>query len=141
MSSSTSRSTLPARRLRTSHALRLVFDTAALRSNGAGKGEGPCFFHTLRKSLHRVRMSLLQADLADVLSTGRWILRSQPGVRLSVANPRSANSANWALAPIGDPLVRSNRLQLTGRVDRRRHRAIGDAFTRIRFHGVTVAQS
>src|SRR6266516_1471344 len=26
------------RRLRTSHALRLVFDTAALRSNGAGRG-------------------------------------------------------------------------------------------------------
>src|SRR6266536_932521 len=119
VSSSTSRSTLQARRLRTSHALRLVFDTSALRSNGAGKGEGPCFFHTLRKSLHRVRMSLLQADPADLLSTGRWILRGQPRVRLSVANPRSANSANsanWALAPIGDPLVRSNRLQLTGRV-------------------------
>src|SRR5947209_16970266 len=30
--------------------------------NGAGrgiKGEGPCFFHTLRKFLHRVRMSVL----------------------------------------------------------------------------------
>src|SRR6266702_2516222 len=36
--------------------------------NGAGrgiKGEGPCFFHTLRRFLHRVRMSVV---------TGYWRL-------------------------------------------------------------------
>src|SRR5207249_5099870 len=44
--------------------------------NGAGRGiqgEGPCFFHTLRKSLHRVSSSVL-ADLTNVgLRNGKTI--------------------------------------------------------------------
>src|SRR5437773_12515811 len=66
------------RRLRTCHALRLVFDTAALRSNGAGrgiKGEGPCFFHTFRKFMHRVSMSvviLLASVCRAGIATDNW---------------------------------------------------------------------
>src|SRR5213592_4983928 len=38
--------------------LRLVEDdTAALRSNSAGRDQGACFFHTLRNPLHRLRSS------------------------------------------------------------------------------------
>src|SRR6266516_128719 len=72
-------------RLRTSRPLRLVFDTAALRSKWSGegiKGEGPCFFHRLRKFLHRVRMSVAIVstnDMANSLEGCPWDVRRPDG--------------------------------------------------------------
>src|SRR6266496_6279845 len=121
--------------------------------NGAGrgiKGEGPCFFHTLRKSLHRVSSSALTGLRRLCLPCPPSFPHSQPMsnpiiVALDVPTAERAWTLAEQLAPVVGAFKVGSELFTSAGPDIVRHiRSTGASlFLDLKFHDIpnTVAKA